>query len=185
MHSNYNPMQTSGMPLAEKLKNMIWEIVYVMLFRFSPAKTAMFRKWRVFLLRLFGARISYKVSIHPSAKIDYPWRLTMGDYSSLGEHSWAYCFNEISIGEKTCIGNDVYILTGSHDITSLTFGVVTKPVRIGNGVWVATGSYILPGVTLADMTVVAAKSCVSKSTDEYDVVGGNPAKFIKKREFSV
>lgn len=185
MHSNYNPMQTSGMPLAEKLKNMAWVITYVLLFRFSPSKTGIFRKWRVFLLRLFGARISYKVSIHPSAKIDYPWRLTMGDYSSLGEHSWAYCPNEISIGEKTCIGNDVYILTGSHDITSLSFDLVTKPVRIGNGVWVATGSYILPGVTLADMTVVAAKSCVSKSTDEYDVVGGNPAKFIKKREFSV
>ena len=47
--------------------------------------------------------------------------------------------------------------------------------------WVATGSYVLPGVTLADMTVVAARSCVIRSTDEYDVVGGNPAKFIKKR----
>lgn len=137
MHSNYNPMQTSGMPLAEKLKNLAWQIVYVILFRLSPPKTGIFRKWRVFLLRLFGARISYKVSIHPSAKIDYPWRLTMGDYSSLGEQSWAYCLDEISIGEKSCIGNDVYLLTGSHDITSLTFDLVTKPVKIGSGVWVA------------------------------------------------
>lgn len=181
MHSNYNPMQTSGMPLADKLKNMARKITHILLFRYSPAKTGIFRKWRVFILRLFGARISYKARIHPTAKIDYPWKLTMGDYSSLGEHSWAYCLDEISIGEKTCIGNDVYILTGSHDITSLSFDLVTKPVRIGNGVWVAVGSYILPGVTLADMTVVAAKSCVPKSTDEYDVVGGNPAKFIKKR----
>ncbi len=182
MYSNYNPMQTSGMPLAEKLKNMAWKIIYLLFFRFSPSITGVFRKWRVFLLRLFGAKISYKASIHPTAKIDYPWKLTMGALSSLGENSWAYCMNEVSIGEKTCIGKDVYILTGSHDIASLSFDLVTKPVKIGSGVWVATGSYILPGVTLADMTVVAAKSCVLKSTDEYDVVGGNPAKFIKKRE---
>ena len=184
MHSNYNPIQTTGFPLGEKLKNMTWKITYVLFFRFTPSVTGIFRKWRVFLLRLFGARISYKVSIHPTAKIDYPWKLTMGDLSSLGENSWAYCVDEVSIGEKTCIGKDVYILTGFHDIAALSFDNVTKPVMIGSGVWVATGSYILPGVTLADMTVVYAKSCVSKSTDEYDVVGGNPAKFIKKRVLS-
>lgn len=105
----------------------------------------------------------------------------MGDRSSFGEKVWAYCLNEINIGANSCIGNDVYLLTGSHDITSPNFDLVTKPIVIGNGVWIATGSTVLPGITLGDMSVVGASSVVVKSTEPYDVVGGNPAKFIKKR----
>ena len=121
-------------------------------------------------------------SIHPSVKIDFPWRLKMGKDSSLGKKVWAYCLNDITIGDYSCIGQEVYLLTGSHDISSSTFGLVTKPIEIGNGVWIATASTVLPGVKLSDMTVVGAGSVVVKSTDENDVVGGNPAKFIKKRE---
>lgn len=134
------------------------------------------------MLRAFGAKISMSASIHPSAKIDYPWRLTMGDRSSLGEKAWAYCLNSITIGENSCIGKDVYLLTGSHDISSPNFNLVTKPITIGEDVWVATGSTVLPGIMLGDMTVVGASSVVVKSTEDNDVIGGNPAKFIKKRE---
>ena len=136
---------------------------------------------RVLMLRAFGAKVSMSASIHPSAKIDYPWRLTMGDRSSLGKKVWAYCLNEINIGANSCIGNDVYLLTGSHDITSPNFDLVTKPLVVGNGVWIATGSTVLPGITLGDMSVVGASSVVVKSTEPYDVIGGTPAKFIKKR----
>lgn len=134
------------------------------------------------MLRVFGADVSMKASIHPSANIDFPWRLKMGDYSSVGKDAWLYCLNCISIGKNSCIGQDVYILTGSHDISSSHFDLVTKPITIGDGVWIATSSAVLPGVTLSDMTVVAAGSVVIKDTEKYDVVGGNPAKFIKKRE---
>lgn len=134
------------------------------------------------MLRLFGAKIDIRASIHPSVKIDYPWRLKMGKESSLGKKAWAYCLNNISIGNYSCIGQEVYLLTGSHDISSSAFDLVTKPIEIGDGVWVATASAILPGVKLSDMTVVGAGSVVVKSTDANDVVGGNPAKFIKKRE---
>ena len=133
------------------------------------------------MLRAFGAKVSLSASIHPSVKIDYPWRLTMGDRSSLGKKVSAYCLNNIYIGENSCIGNDVYLLTGSHDITSTNFHLVTKPIVVGSGVWIATGSTILPGITLGDMSVVGAGSVVVKSTEPNDVVGGNPAMFIKKR----
>lgn len=180
--ARFNPIQTNSMPRSEKIKNMIWGVVNNTLFRITPPVLSINRKLRVLMLRAFGAKISMSASIHPSAKIDYPWRLTMGERSSLGQKSWAYCLNNITIGENTCIGNDVYLLTGSHDITSPDFKLVTKPMTIGDGVWVATGSTILPGITLSDMTVVGASSVVVKSTETYDVIGGNPAKFIKKRE---
>jgi putative colanic acid biosynthesis acetyltransferase WcaF len=91
--------------------------------------------------------------------------------------------NKIQIGEKCCIGKDVYLITGSHSIESPDFNMVTKPIIINDGCWVATGSYILAGVVLGRFSVIGAKSIVNKNTNDFDVVVGNPAKFIKKREF--
>lgn len=179
--ARFNPVQTNKMPRSEKIKNMIWGVVNSTIFRITPPILSINRKLRVLMLRAFGAKVSMHASIHPSAKIDYPWRLTMGDRSSLGEKAWAYCLNSIAIGENTCIGKDVYLLTGSHDISSPNFNLVTKPITIGDGVWIATGSTVLPGVHLGDLTVVGAGSVVVKNTDDNDVIGGNPAKFIKKR----
>lgn len=89
--------------------------------------------------------------------------------------------NDINIDQLSCIGKDVYLLTGSHDIGSSTFDLVTRPITIGQGCWIATASTILPGVSIGDYSVVAAGSVVVKSIEEHSVVGGNPAKFIKKR----
>lgn len=133
------------------------------------------------LLRLFGARLAPSASIHPSARIDYPWRLSMGHQSSIGEKAWIYCLDHITIGQHCCVGKDVYLITGSHDVSSPQFNLITRPITLADGVWVATGAKVLPGVTLEDMTVVAAGAVVVKSTEANDIVGGNPARFIKKR----
>lgn len=87
----------------------------------------------------------------------------------------------IHIGEFSCIGKDVYLLTGSHDIEKSTFDLITRPIPIGDGCWIATASTILPGIHIGTYSVVAAGSVVCKSVESNSVVGGNPAKFIKKR----
>lgn len=142
-----------------------------------------FRKLRAFLLRLFGAKIDWRASVHPKAKIEYPWNLTMGSLSSIGENSWIYAMASITIGEKTCIGKDSYLITGSHNIASNRFELITEPIVIGDGCWLTTGVTILQGVTIGDFSVIAANSTVIKNVEAWTVVGGNPAKFIKKRVF--
>lgn len=178
---NYNPVQTNTISVKDKLRNIVWTIVNCTLFRFSLAKFSIFRKYRVALLKLFGAKIEWSVSVHPTAKIDYPWNLTMGVRSSIGERCWIYAMNEITIGHLSCVGKDVYLLTGSHDIDSATFDLITKPIVIGDGCWISTSSRILPGITLGNYSVVAAGAVVVKNVEDYIVVGGNPAKPIKKR----
>ena len=179
--TTFNPIQTNAMPMRDKLKNMAWKCINKSLFRFTPSHLFFFRKFLVAILKSFGARLDWNVSIHPSVTIDYPWNLEMRNKASLGEHCWAYAMASIRIGELSCIGKDVYIITGSHDIEKSTFDLVTKPINIGNGCWIATASTLLPGITIGDYSVVAANAVVTKDVPSWTVVGGNPAKFIKKR----
>ena len=55
-------------------------------------------------------------------------------------------------------------------------------ITIGDGVWLGARAIILPGVTIGEGAVVAAGAVVTKDVEPWAVVGGNPAKFIKKRE---
>lgn len=177
----FKPIQTNAMPIGDKLKNMVWKLVNRTLYRFTPPILTIFRKWRVLLVRIFGGKVSWSASLHPSSVIDYPWNLKMGSRASLGEHCWVYAMAPVEIGEQTCIGKDVSILTGSHDISSCLFSLVVRPILIGDGCWVATSSIVLPGVSIGNFSVVAAGSVVAKDVEPWTVVGGNPARFIKKR----
>lgn len=133
------------------------------------------------MLKAFGAKIDWTASVHPKAKIEYPWNLTMGPLSSLGKNSWIYAMAPITIGEKTCIGKETYLITGSHNISSNNFELITKPIYIGNCCWLTTGVTVLQGCSIGDYSVIAVNSTVTKDVEPWTVVGGNPAKFIKKR----
>ena len=179
--AEFEPIQTNAMPNGDKLKNMAWKLVNRTLYRFTPPILTIFRKWRVLLIRMFGGKVAWDASLHPSAVIDYPWNLQMGSRASLGERCWVYAMAPVSIGNQSCIGKGVYVLTGSHDIGSRNFDLVVRQVSIGDGCWVATSSAVLPGVSIGDFSVVAAGSVVARDVEAWTVVGGNPAKFIKKR----
>lgn len=181
MVEQFRPIQTNALPKKEKLKNFVWCIVNNTIFRFSPSHFSIFRKYRVWLTRLFGSRIDYSCNLHPTCKIEYPWNVSMGHISSLGERCWVYAMNKIDIGEKTCIGKDVQLLTGSHDVSSPIFQLVTRPITIGSAVWIATRATILPGVTIGEGAVVGATASVYKDVEPWTVVGGNPAKVLKNR----
>ncbi|MBU3010327.1 putative colanic acid biosynthesis acetyltransferase [Polaribacter vadi] len=174
----YNPVQTTPFSFKEKVKSHIWKIVNMTIFKLFPNQI---KKPRIYLLRLFGAKLSSTVNINRTAKIDHPWNLEMGHLSSLGHKSWAYCLDKITIGEKCCIGEYSFLITGSHNVNSVGFEMVTSPIVINDGCWVTTGVYILPGVTLGKYSVIGAKSLVVKSIEPLSIVGGNPAKYIKKR----
>lgn len=156
-----------------------WGFIQCTIFRWSWR----FNGARIFLLRCFGAKFPQGgVSIHPGARISGPGRLTVGETSSIGNHSWVDARGGVTIGQKCCVGEWARLLTGTHDITTSNFQYITKAITIGDAVWIATGAIVLPGVTIGDGAVVAAGALVTKNVEPWTVVGGNPAKVIKKRE---
>ena len=57
-----------------------------------------------------------------------------------------------------------------------------KPIRIGKNAWIGFDSIVLPGVTIGDGAVIGARSVVVEDVEQYSVVAGNPARFIRRLE---
>ncbi len=156
----------------------LWWIVQATLFAWSPQ---FLYGWRRFLLRLFGSKIGKKVLVRPTAKITYPWKVSIGDYSWIGDDVVLYSLGEIRIGANTVISQKSYICTGSHDFASVSFDIFSKPIEIGDEVWIATDVFVAPGVCIGSGTIVGARSTVLHDLPPGKICYGNPAKAVKDR----
>lgn len=88
---------------------------------------------------------------------------------------------KIIIGEGTWIAPGVGLITANHNPANLSEHMPGENIVIGKKCWIGMNSIILPGVHLGDNTIVAAGAIVTKNFSEGNcVLGGNPAKIIKK-----
>lgn len=158
---------------------MLWTIVWGVFAR--PLPRSVGSGWKRFLLRLFGARIDATAIVYSSAKVYYPANLTMGAYACLASDVDCYNVAPITIGANSTVSQGAYLCTASHDITDSLNPLVTKPIVIEDQAWVAAGAFVGMGVTIGQGAVVGARAAVFKDVEPWTVVGGNPAKFIKKR----
>ncbi|MCQ8119763.1 putative colanic acid biosynthesis acetyltransferase [Methylomonas rosea] len=156
----------------------IWWIVQSVFFARSPQ---FLYGWRRFLLRLFGAKIGKNVIIRPSAKVTYPWKLTIGDNSWIGDDVELYTLGEIEIGKNAVISQKSYLCTASHDYTKETFDIYQRKIVIEDEVWIATDVFIAPGITIGKCAVVGARSTVLDDMPAGMVCVGYPARPIKPR----
>lgn len=164
-----------------KLGRMLWMLVYCFLFR--PFFLTFCNPWRLFLLRCFGARLHPRVHIYSNVKIWAPWNLEMGAYSALASGVNVYNTGMVKIGAHTTISQGAYLCPGSHDIYDPKFPMICAPLTIEDQVWIATEAFVGGmGITVGQGAVIGARSCVFKDVEPWTVVGGNPAKVIKKRE---
>jgi len=163
------------------MARFIWNCCYIVIFR--PFASRVFKKWRVLVLKCFGAKIAWSSHIYASVKIWAPWNLEMGANASLGPQVDCYNQGKITIGANTIISQKTYLCASSHDYTKANFPLVLKPITIGDGVWIAADAFIGPSVNIGNNTVIAARSVLIRNVEENSIMGGNPAKFIKSRYF--
>jgi putative colanic acid biosynthesis acetyltransferase WcaF len=156
----------------------LWWLVQATMFRWSPQVAYSWRRW---LLRLFGAKVGKGVNLRPSVVITYPWKLTIGDWSWIGDFVTLYTLGEITIGDNVVISQHSYICGASHDFTSPAFDIITNPVHIESEVWISSGVFVSPGVRIRRGAVVGARSLVLNDLPEMMLSAGHPAKPIRSR----
>lgn len=169
-------------PKPHHLKRVIWYIINHTLFRCLPGIPLRFV--RNALLRAFGAEIPWKSLVYESCEIWAPWNLKIGKNSCVGPNTQLYAKATIIIGDNVTVSQGSFLCTASHDISSKTHQLITEPIVIKDFVWIAADAFVGMGVTIGDGAVVGARACVFKDVEPWTVVGGNPARFIKRREIT-
>ena len=112
-------------------------------------------------------------------------KIIIGDGTSI--HLYFHCgaAESVIIGKNVLIAGRVYISDHDHEFDHPTLppcesGLITSPVIIEDEVWIGEGAVILKGVTIGKRAVIGANAVVTKDVAPYTVVGGVPAKLIKK-----
>ena len=174
----------NDLPESDRRRRMLWRVAWSLLvIKWFPS--GMGNSWRMWLLRKFGLQCPGCTRVYPKARIWAPWNITMGRYVAIDDEVNLYSADKITIGSKVAISREAFICTASHDITRPERPLVTAPITICDGVWIGARAIVLPGVTIGEGAVVAAGAVVTKDVEPFTVVGGNPAKFIKKRELTL
>ena len=110
-------------PGGNVLKRFLWYFVNALVIKnhLNPISGI-----RVKALRLFGAKIGRGVVIKPGANVKYPWLLTVGDYSWIGEDVWIDNLAEVSIGSNCCLSQGAMLLCGNHNYRLPTFDLMVN-----------------------------------------------------------
>ncbi|MEA5153337.1 hypothetical protein [Raineyella sp.] len=120
---------------------------------------------RIAVLRAFGATIADGVLIRHRVRIHWPWKLTVGRDSWIGEGTWILNLEPVTIGHDVCISQDVLLCTGSHDRRSPSFEFDNEPITVEDNAWVATRATVLRGVTIGRNAVVGATALVARDVE--------------------
>ena len=136
---------------------------------------------KVFLLRLFGAKVGRGVVIKPGVNIKYPWKLRIGDHTWIGERCWIDNLAMVNIGANACLSQGSMLLCGNHNYQKSTFDLMVGDITLEEGVWIGAQSIVTPGVTCKSHAVLAVCSVATKDLEPYSIYQGNPAQKIKDR----
>lgn len=164
------------------IKRQLWSICWALLVR--PIPRNMCGRWKRFLLRSWGAKISDNAVVYSSCKIFAPWNLTMESNSCIASNTDIYNAADVILKEGAIVSQYSYLCTATHDIRDVDFRLYSKPIVLEKNSWVASRCFIGPGVVIGEGAVVGASASVYKNVDAWTVVGGNPAKVISKREYA-
>jgi len=102
-------------------------------------------RWRPVVLRAFGATIGERVFVRHRVRVLWPWKLTIGDDSWIGEDAWLLDLEPITIGADVCVSQGAFLCTGSHDAGDAAFEYGNAPITVGAWWPPAPSSWAVPG----------------------------------------
>lgn len=161
-----------------RLYRFIWFIIYYIFFRPSPV---FLFKFRVFLLKLFGAKIDNTSRVYPSCIIWSPRNLTLQKDVTIGRNVNIYNQGHITINNRVIVSQNTHLCASTHDYNIPIHPLILKPIIIKQDVWVCADAFIGPGVIINEGCVIGARCVILKSTEAWSVYTGNPSVMIKKR----
>lgn len=142
-------------------------------------------KLRIFCVRRIVKKCGKIDTVNRRVYFGNGANVELGDHCTLGANSSIP--NDTIVGAYSMVSRQTYILHGNHrfDRTDIPIkcqgSYLNKQTIIEDDVWIGMRSFLTPGRHVKKGTIVAAGAVLTKDFDEYSIVGGNPAKLIRKR----
>jgi len=171
--------ESPSFSLTNRLSRVLWNIIYFILFRYTPVFMFAYRRK---VLLLFGAHVEKNARIYPSVNIWLPRNLTMKESSTLGPKANIYNQGHITIGENVIISQGAHLCASTHNYNEKNHPLLLAPIVIKNNAWVCAEAFIGPATIIEEGVVIGARAVVSKRTEEWTVYAGNPAVIVNKRK---
>lgn len=164
--------------LRHRLFRATWNLTWLLLAAWTPTPL---HRWRIGLLKLFGARVHSTAHVYSSARVWYPPNLVMASGSCLAPSVNCYCMAPIHLGRNATVSQGAHLCAGMHDIEDPEFQLLTKPIVIDDYAWIAAECFVGPGVRIGEGAVLGARTVLFKNAEAHGVYIGNPAVLIKHR----
>lgn len=164
--------------VADRVLFVLWEFCWFVFCIWTPKP---FNSWRLFWLRVFGAKIDGVPFVHQRARIAIPANLTLHDRACLGDRVNAYSLGEIEIGARATVAQEAYLSAGSHDFSSPALPLTTAKITIGEDAFIGARAFVLPGKTIGARAVIGACSIVTNDIPPGVVAVGNPCRVLRTR----
>lgn len=140
--------------------------------------------FRVYLLRLFGAKIGCGVVLRPYLRVKFPWKLVIGNYVWMGEGVWIDNLAMVTVGNSVCISQGAFLCTGNHDWRKTNFDLNTRPIIIEDSAWICSQVKLAPGTMVGQGAIITLGSVASGSVSPWTIYTGVPAVAVKIRKNS-
>ena len=138
-------------------------------------------KVRELLSELFGYSVPQTLRVFPPFYTDFGKNISIGENVFINACCHFQDHGGVTLGDGCLIGHDVVFATLNHDFNPGNRAVMhPAPIVLGRNVWVGSHSTILQGVTVGEGAIIAAGSVVTKDVPPRTIVGGVPAKPIRK-----
>lgn len=136
---------------------------------------------RGLLSELFGYTVPETLRVFPPFCSDFGKNIHVGENVFINACCHFQDHGGVTLGDGCQIGHNVVFATLNHGLQPEERGITyPAPIVLGKNVWVGSNSTILQGVTIGDNAVIAAGAVVTKDVEPGTIVGGVPARFIKK-----
>jgi putative colanic acid biosynthesis acetyltransferase WcaF len=140
----------------DKGRSRAWQVLWFAVMNVAFMKWWMPMRFRPAILRAFGAQVGERVRIRQGVRVQWPWKLSIGDDCWIGEGVWLLNLEQITIEHDACLSQEAFLCTGSHRHADPAFGFDNSPIHIGAGAWVAARATVLRGASVPRGQLVVA-----------------------------
>ena len=165
-------------PLSNRLKRLVWNICWLLLYRPSPRPMY---EWRAMVLRLFGAKMGPDSRFYPAVKIWAPWNLTCEALVAVGDGAEIYNPAPMHFGSHAIVSQGAYVCGATHDFDDPAFPLLAYAMSFGAYSWICARACVAPGVNVGEGAVLGLASVATRDLEPWTVYAGAPAVKVKER----